>query len=283
MSALEALALARAHGVAVDLKGDQVRLLSREPPPDAVLTALKDAKGEIITLMTPDVSGATGVNYWRAFDERMADRLAAGVEPELARLEAFDRAFNEWLERSFDLIEGLASPSRCAHCGRSEQYDPLLPFGPNAHGHHAWVHNQCHQPWRKARQEKALAALSAYGIEPPAAWLIAKGESEAYEREILAWWRMRPATYAREFDIAWAKRGLEAIRDLEFRACREQEGALRIIDATGDERPPQATVVKGLGRIMRGLRVDPDLIEAIWPSGGDLSRTPSLLPVRDEP
>ena len=40
-------------------------------------------------------SGATGVDYWFVFDERLADRLAAGLEPELARLEAFDAAFNE--------------------------------------------------------------------------------------------------------------------------------------------------------------------------------------------
>ena len=283
MSALDALALARAHDVAVDLKGDRVRLLSRGPPPEDVLAALKAAKGEIIALMTPDASGAAGIVYWRAFDECMADRLAAGVEPELARLEAFDRALNEWLKRSFDLIEGSAHKSRCAHCGGSEVSGTLLPFGPNAHGRHAWVHNQCHQPWRKARQEKALVALSAYRIEPPAAWLIAKAESEAYERFLVDFWCGRPATYAREVDVAWAKRGLEAVRDLGFRAYRDEKGALRIVDATREERPPPAHVVKGLGRIMLGLRADPDLIEAIWPFGGDLSRTPSLLPVRDEP
>jgi hypothetical protein len=268
MSALAALALARAHDVAVDLKGDRVRLLSRRPPPDDVLEALKAAREEIISLMTPDASGATGVDYWFAFDERLADRSAHGVEPELARLEAFDAAFHEWLKCSFDLIEGSTNPSRCAHCGGSEASDPLLPFGPNAHGRHAWVHDQCHQPWRKARQDKALAALSAYGIEPPAAWLIANAESEAYERFLVDFWCARPVTYPREVDVAWAKRGLEAIRDLGFRAYREKKGAFRIVDATGEERPPPAHVVKGLGRIMRGLRVDPKLIEAIWPREG---------------
>jgi hypothetical protein len=283
MRALEALTLARAHDVAVDLKGDQVRLLSRRPPPDDVLAALKAAKGEIIALMTPDASGAAGVDYWFAFDERLADRLAAGLEPELARLEAFDAAFNEWLKRSFDLIDGSANPSRCAHCGGSEVSDPLLPFGPNSQGRHAWVHDQCHRPWRNARQEKALAALSADGIEPPAAWLIAKAESEAYEGEIVVWWQMRPATYAREFDVGWAKRGLEAIRDLGFRAYRDEKDTLRIVDATGEERPPPAHVVKGVGRIMLGLRADPDLIEAIWPSEGISSGTPSQSPPGGEP
>jgi hypothetical protein len=280
MSALEALALARAHDVAVELKGDQLRLLSRGQPPVEVLAALKDAKPQVIILLTPDASGARGVDCWRVFNDRFAERIAAGVEPELARLEAFERALCEWRMRSFDPIEGSAHPSRCAHCGKAGG-DALLPIGPNAHGCHAWIHNQCHEPWLNARQEKALAALAAYGIEPPAAWLVAKAESAVYEREILAWWRMRPATYAREFDVAWAKRGLEAIRDLGFRAYRDEKGALRIVDATGEERPPPAHVVKGLGRINLGLRIDPGLIGAIWPSDGDSSGTPSLSPSRD--
>ena len=56
MSALDALALARAHDVTVDLKGGRVRLLSRGKPPEDLLAALKAAKREIIALMTPDAS-----------------------------------------------------------------------------------------------------------------------------------------------------------------------------------------------------------------------------------
>jgi hypothetical protein len=144
------------------------------------------------------------------------------------------------------------------------------------------VHDQCHRPWRNARQEKALAALSACGIEPPAAWLIAKAESAAYEQFLVDFWCARPATYACEVDVAWAKRALEAVTDLGFRAYRDEKGALRIVDAAGDERPPPAHVIKGLGRIMRGLRVDPDLIEAIWPSDGDSSGTAPVSFWRDE-
>jgi hypothetical protein len=267
MSALKALALARAHDVAVELKGDQVRLLSRGPPPEDVLAALKTAKGEIIALMTPDTSGATGVDYWFAFDERLADRLAAGVEPELARLEAFDAAFNEWLKQSFDLIDATADQSNCAHCGKAGG-DALLPIGPNAHGCHAWIHDQCHEPWRKARQIKALAALSAYGLGPPQPWLLARAESEAYEREIVDWWRKKPESYPDDFHAAWATRMLEEIKTLGFRAYFDDKGALLLADATGGRRPPPAHATKGLGRIKLGLRADPGLIEAIWPSGG---------------
>jgi hypothetical protein len=58
-----------------------VRLLSRGKPPEDLLAALKAAKREIIALMTPDAFRATGVDYWFALDERLADRLAAGVSP----------------------------------------------------------------------------------------------------------------------------------------------------------------------------------------------------------
>ena len=218
MTPVEALVMAEASGVVVSRYGDRLKIGSHGEAPAAVIDALRAAKPQIILLLTPDASGANGTDYWRVFNDLFTDRVANGVEPELARLEAFDAAFNEWLKRSFDLIDGSANPSRCAHCGGSEGSARLLPVGPNAHGRHAWVHDHCHQPWRKARQVKALAALSAYRIEPPAAWLLAKAKSEAYEREILAWWRTRPTTYAHEFDVAWAKRGLEAIRDLGFRA-----------------------------------------------------------------
>ncbi len=134
MSALDALALARAHDVTVELKGDQLRLLSRGQPPDDVLGALKAAKPEIVALVAPDASGSTGLDYWRVFNERFADRAARGVEPELARLEAFDRAVNEWLKRSFDLIDASTDSTRCAHCGkavtqRCSRLDPMRAAG----------------------------------------------------------------------------------------------------------------------------------------------------------
>jgi hypothetical protein len=121
------------------------------------------------------------------------------------------------------------------------------------------------------------------GHVPPTAWLIAKAESEVSERELLAWRRMRRATYACEFVVGWAKRGLEAVRDLGFRAFRDERGALRIVYATGEERPPPAHVVKGLGRTMLGLRVDPGFIEAFWPSDCDSSGTPTISRPGDEP
>jgi hypothetical protein len=63
--------------------------------------------------MSPNESPAppAGLDYWRVFNERLADLATRGVEPELARLEAFDRAFDEWLNRSFDLVDATTDPN----------------------------------------------------------------------------------------------------------------------------------------------------------------------------
>jgi hypothetical protein len=59
------------------------------------------------------------------------------------------------------------------------------------------------------------------------------------------------------------------------------EGALFLADATRERRPPPARAIMGLGPIKRGLRVDPGLIKAIWPSDGDSPGTPPLSASRD--
>jgi hypothetical protein len=278
MTPVEALVMAEASGVVVSRYGDRLKIGSHGEAPTAVIDALRAAKPQIILLLTPDASGANGIDYWRVFNDRFADRVANGVEPELARLEAFDHALSEWLKRSFDLVNAPTDPNSCAHCGRAGG-DALLPVGPNAHGCHTWIHDQCYEPWRKTRQIRALAALSGYGLDPPQAWLLARAESEAFEREIVDWWREKPESYPDGFDAAWAARTLEEIKALAFRAYLNDKGALFLADATGERRPPPAHALKGLGRITLGLRVDPGLIDAIWPSS---SETPPPSPSRSE-
>jgi hypothetical protein len=268
MTPVEALVMAQAAGVVVSLSGDRLKIGSHGEAPAAVIDALRTAKHQIILLLTPDASGATGIEYWRVFNDRFADRTANGVEPELARLEAFDWALTEWLKRPFDLIDATTDPNSCVHCGKAGE-GALLPIGPNANGWNGWIHDECHQPWRKARQKKALAALSAYGLDPPQAWFLARAESEAYERAIVAWWREKPTSYPDDFDAAWAKQTLEEIKTLGFCAYLDDKGALFFADATGERRRPPAHAVKGLGRIVLGLRVNPGLINAIWPPEGE--------------
>jgi hypothetical protein len=68
MTAAEALAHAEAAGVVVSLYGDRLKIGSRGEAPAAVIEALKAAKPQIIILLTPDASGANGIDYRRVFN-----------------------------------------------------------------------------------------------------------------------------------------------------------------------------------------------------------------------
>ena len=89
MTPVEALVMAEAAGVVVSRQGDRLKIGSYGEAPAAVIDALRAAKPQIILLLTPDASGANGIEYWRVFNERFADRTTNGVEPEAARREAF--------------------------------------------------------------------------------------------------------------------------------------------------------------------------------------------------
>jgi hypothetical protein len=105
--------------------------------------------------------------------------------------------------------------------------------------------------------------------------------AKPYEREIIAWWREKPARYPAGFDTAWAKRTLEEIKIVGFCAYLDDKGALFLADATEERRPPPAHSIKGLGRILFGLRVDRSLIDAIWSPEGESREiaTRALTPI----
>jgi hypothetical protein len=54
-------------------------------------------------------------------------------------------------------------PNRCAHCGRDETPDAiLLPIGVG--GRHAWLHQDCWEPWRARRRARAIVELAEAGV-----------------------------------------------------------------------------------------------------------------------
>jgi hypothetical protein len=176
MTPVEALVVAEAAGVSVSRYGDRLKIGSRGEAPAVVIDALRAAKPQAILLLTPDASGANGIDYWCVFDERFADRTAHGVEPELAHLEAFDRALNEWLKRSFDLIDATTDSKRCAHCGKAGD-DALLPIGPNKKGSHAWIHDECHAPWRRCQRRRDFGPLRRSKSRPFCPFVGREGET----------------------------------------------------------------------------------------------------------
>jgi hypothetical protein len=162
--ALKTLSLLRERGFTVTWIDAEalVRFEAPAPPPDDVMAALDAYEGQIAALMKPDAFGLSGVDYHKAYETRLEERLASGVDRADARAEAFRHALNLWLETEFDFTARFASPWSCAYCARSEGVSVLLPIG-WGNSHH-WVHDHCYEAWRSARRAKAVEALTAYGI-----------------------------------------------------------------------------------------------------------------------
>ena len=161
MSAAEALRAARAAGVRVTADGESLVLEARTPPP-AVLDGLAQHKAGVLTLLRPGRDGWSAADWRAFFDERagMAE-FDGGLSRAKAEALAFDCCVVEWLNRN----PAWSEFGRCLKCGRGENAgDPLLPFGTEPGGH-AWVHGKCWQAWHRARQDEAIMALRAMGIE----------------------------------------------------------------------------------------------------------------------
>ncbi|MGA8695816.1 MAG: hypothetical protein WB689_18620 [Xanthobacteraceae bacterium] len=163
MSAVQALELARAAGVQLEIDGDDLLLEAAVPPPAAVIELLARHKADILTLLRP-AKDARSVEDWRAFfDERAG---IAEFEGRLPRTSAEARAFEscviKWIERN-----PAPSPAgRCVRCERIETQDAVvLPYGAGP-GTHAWLHAECWRPWHDARRAQAVEALKQMGIRP---------------------------------------------------------------------------------------------------------------------
>ena len=162
MSAAEALRAARAAGLCVTADGESLVLEARTQPPASVLNGLAQHKAGVLTLLRPGRDGWSAADWRAFFDERagMAE-FDGGLSRAKAEALAFDCCVVEWLNRN----PAWSEFGRCLKCGRGENAgDPLLPFGTEPGGH-AWVHGKCWQAWHRARQDEAIMALRAMGIE----------------------------------------------------------------------------------------------------------------------
>ena len=165
MSAMEALKAARAAGVDVVLRGDDLTLEASSAPPDAVLKALSKNKAGIVALLRPDDDGWNAEDWQVYFDERAGiAEFDGGLSRAEAEAQAFACCVSEWMNRN----PQTSSPGRCLACGGNDSInDPLLPFGTDTYGH-TWLHSCCWDGWFKSRRKEAASALMAMGLEKPA-------------------------------------------------------------------------------------------------------------------
>ena len=162
MSALHALSAARAAGVRIRLDGDELDLSAEQEPPDTLLDLLHRHKPELLRLLRPSLEGWSAEDWRAFFDERAAIyEFDGGLPRPEAEARAFDCCVVEWLNRN-----AIQSPlGRCLNCGGGEPPgDPLLSFGTDTSGGHAWLHRACWPAWHRTREAEAIAALASMGI-----------------------------------------------------------------------------------------------------------------------
>jgi hypothetical protein len=165
MSAAEALEVARAVGIRVEIDGDDLVLEAPTAPPPGVLDLLSRHKAGIVTLLRLADEGWSAGDWQVFFDERAGiAEFDGGLSRGQAEAHAFACCAMEWLNRN----PIRSPPERCLGCGCGDQvHDPVLPYGVESTGD-AWLHSRCRLAWYAGRKAEAVAALAAMGIAPPA-------------------------------------------------------------------------------------------------------------------
>jgi hypothetical protein len=165
MNAAEALEVARAVGIRVEIDGDDLVLEAPAAPPPGVLDLLSRYKAGIVTLLRLADKSWSAEDWQVFFDERAAiAEFDGGLSRGQAETCAFACCTVEWLKRN----PARSPPGRCLGCGFGDQaYDPVLPYGLETTGN-AWLHSRCWPAWYGGRKAEAVAALEAIGIAVPA-------------------------------------------------------------------------------------------------------------------
>jgi hypothetical protein len=168
MSAAEALRVARATGIQLEIDGEDLVLDAAIEPPDAVLEALSCNKAGVIALLRASNDGWSAEDWRAFFDERAGiAEFDGGLSRAEAEAQAFACCVDEWLNRH----PAPSPPERCLACGRGEQaHDALVRHGIEP-TRHAWLHSGCWSDWHAAREAEARTALAKLGIPAPVAIL----------------------------------------------------------------------------------------------------------------
>jgi len=171
MSAAEALEVARAVGIRVELDGADLVLEAPTAPPPGVLDLLSRYKAGIVTLLRLADQGWSAEDWQVFFDERAGiAEFDGGLSRGQAEARAFDHCAVEWLNRN-----PMRSPlGRCLCCGccgcggcGDQAHHPKPPYGAVESTANACLYSRCWSGWYADRKAEAVAALVAMGIAPP--------------------------------------------------------------------------------------------------------------------
>jgi hypothetical protein len=161
MIAANVVMAARAAGMQIGVKGNDLLLKAPAAPSPTMLELLSRNKPAILFWLRPTDDGWTAEEWHTFFHERSGiAEFDGGLSRQLADAQAFSCCVSEWLNRN----PVSSSPEQCLGCAGDEQpHNPLLPFDVENPGY-AWLHPACWSQWLKNRRAQAGAALRNMGI-----------------------------------------------------------------------------------------------------------------------
>jgi hypothetical protein len=161
MSAAQALSVARAAGIHLEVDGDDLLLEASSPPPADVLDLLTRHKADVLRMLRPAEDGWSAEDWQALYGERAGHfEFDCGLSRTSAEERAFEACIIDWLNRN----PARSPAGRCVWCGHAETRDAVvLPYGIEP-GTHAWLHAECWPAWHEFRRFQAKEVLARMGI-----------------------------------------------------------------------------------------------------------------------
>jgi hypothetical protein len=176
-NALTVLAAIRRAGGDIRVIGeDRLKVLAPAALLPEFVARARAAKPELLAALIGEVASEAGqapqaavLNYWRVlFEERARQRSAGYSKPAATRL-----AWGEVVETWCDVHPQRLAVGRCAGCGKPLGHGTLdLPDGARVHFEPEREFT-CLIAYGFARKHRAVEALAALGLHPPAGWEVA--------------------------------------------------------------------------------------------------------------